>query len=321
MGRIILADALEGLGLLEAGSCRTCVTFPPYWQLRDYGTPGQIGLEPTPEEYIARLVEVFREVRRVLSDDGTLWVNIADTYAGSRAGKGDTKTDNKLNTRSRIEKSCIVPDGMKPKDIVGIPWMLAFALRDDGWFLRQDIVWNKANCMPESVRDRCTRSHEYIFLLSKQRRYFFDAAAIAETIAESTANDGRFIRGDFTENRPARGFIGRGGKGNGMLKSRKAGYRNKRDVWTIPSSNYSEAHFATFPPDLIRPCILAGSAKGDTVVDPFFGSGTTGVVAFEECRDFVGIDNKPAYVELSERRTAEAMAQGRYENTLMDLMR
>ncbi len=341
MGRIILADALEGLRLLEAGSCRTCVTSPPYYGLRDYGTPGQIGLEATPEEYIARLVEVFREVRRVLADDGTLWINIADTYAGSYAGHGDTRTTNRANHAARVDKPCITPSGMKPKDLMGIPWMLAFALRADGWYLRQEIIWAKPNPMPESVTDRCTKAHESLFLLSKQPRYYFDASAIAEPVAESTV---KRLAQDVDAQA---GSTRVPGKTNGPMKAVPPRYggnkytatpevfnrtksgnayvfrdmRNKRDVWTVATQPFKEAHFATFPPDLIRPCILAGSAKGDTVLDPFFGSGTTGVVTFEECRDFVGIDNNPDYVALAERRTAEAMTQGRYENTLIDFMR
>ena len=320
---IINSDAIAGLKTLPDGSARCCITSPPYYQLRDYGIAGQIGLERTPEEYIDRLVTVFREVRRVLSADGTLWVNIADTYAGSRCGKpgGDRQQRSKGEIPPKAKIS-----GIKEKDLIGIPWMLAFALRSDGWYLRQDIIWHKPNSMPESVKDRCTKAHEYIFLLSKSKRYYFDAEAIAEPVAESTvkrmAQDiehqagsdrvpgktngtmkavaPRFRGKKYTENPD---IFYRTKSGNAYDYKAK---RNKRSVWTVSTKPFKEAHFATFPVDLIMPCILAGSRVGDTVIDPFFGSGTVGEAAIKANRDYVGIDINPDYTALAERRTGAA---------------
>ena len=325
MSLILQGDALQQLKTLQGKSCRCCITSPPYYGLRDYGVSGQIGLEKSPEEYIARLVEVFREVRRVLMDDGTLWVNISDTYAGGGKNAGNKKPHPKgykgLEHLGDAVKR-IIPDGCKPKDMIGIPWMLAFALRADGWYLRQDIIWHKPNPMPESVRDRCTKSHEYIFLLSKKPHYYFDAAAIAEPVAESTI---KRLSQDIANQR---GSYRQHGKSNGPMKAVAPRYggkkytedpdkfyrtksgnayqyrpkRNKRDVWTISTQPFSEAHFATFPPELIRPCILAGSQPGDVILDPFFGSGTTGVVSVQEGRQYVGIDLNPEYIPLAQKR-------------------
>ena len=326
---IINSDAIAGLKTLPDGSARCCITSPPYYQLRDYGIAGQIGLEQTPEKYINRLVTVFREVWRVLTDDGTLWVNIADTYAGGGKNAGNKKPHPKgykgLEHLGDTVHS-IVPSGCKPKDLIGIPWMLAFALRSDGWYLRQDIIWHKPNSMPESVKDRCTKAHEYIFLLSKSKRYYFDAEAIAEPVAESTvkrmAQDiehqagsdrvpgktngtmkavaPRFRGKKYTENPD---IFYRTKSGNAYDYKAK---RNKRSVWTVSTKPFKEAHFATFPVDLIMPCILAGSRVGDTVIDPFFGSGTVGEAAIKANRDYVGIDINPDYTALAERRTGAA---------------
>lgn len=266
---ILHGDVREQLKNIPDDTVRCCVTSPPYFGLRDYGMSEQIGLERDPDAFIEELVGVFREVRRVLMKDGTLWVNIGDSYAGS--GKGPEGNIGKGETHRNVGPTHggIVPDGMKPKDLIGIPWMLAFALRKDGWYLRQDIIWHKTTGMPESVRDRCTRNHEYLFLLSKSRTYYFDADAIKT---------------------PAK------------QESEKYAMANKRSVWTISPSNYKGAHFATFPPALVEPCILAGSAVGDTVLDPFLGSGTTLVVAKQHGRNAIGIELNPEYIKLAEQR-------------------
>jgi DNA modification methylase len=322
---IYQGDALEVLRTLKSESAHCCVTSPPYYGLRDYGVDGQIGLEPTPEEYITKLVVVFREVRRVLRSGGTLWLNIGDSYAAGGYGSGSDKCKQRTNTGSLMLGPKKPPDGLKQKDLIGIPWMLAFALRADGWYLRQDIIWAKPNPMPESVTDRCTKSHEYIFLLSKSSHYYFDAAAIAEPVVESTMKRlSQDVEGQHGSERTP-------GKTNGTMKAvapryggnkytadpdifnrTKSGnsydykpYRNKRDVWTISTQGYKEAHFATFPPKLVEPCILAGCPEGGTAIDPFFGSGTVGEVATYLGRDFVGIDINPRYIKISEVRTSQ----------------
>lgn len=285
---------------LESKSANCCVTSPPYYGLRDYGVDGQIGLESTQEEYIHRLVAVFAEVKRVLRDDGTLWLNIGDSYNGSNKGSGGTGA---LSSKQNSNKGANYAvgskplkmniDGIKPKDLIGIPWLLAFALRADGWYLRQDIIWAKPNPMPESVTDRCTKSHEYIFLLSKSARYYYDAEAIAEPAFAEPKKFGR--KNDVSRNDSDRTGIVRG---NGET-------RNKRDVWTVATQPCGEAHFATFPPKLIEPCILAGCPEGGIVLDPFFGSGTTGEVATYLGRDYIGIELNPKYIEIAERRTSQ----------------
>lgn len=334
--QIITGDALEALRHLPDGCVSTCVTSPPYFGLRDYGAAEQIGLEQTPEEYVQKLVDVFREVRRVLRDDGTLWLNIGDSYAGSgkgRMGDGSHHRGKSLSGdydgTAGGKLSPTKATGCKPKDLIGIPWMLAFALRADGWYLRQDIIWQKTNCMPESVRDRCTKSHEYIFLLSKMPRYFFDAGAISEPIAGSSTK--RYLQNIEAQ----KGSDRQPGKTNGSMKAvlprfgggkygddtreearTKSGAeyvptlrRNKRDVWAVSTAGYKGAHFATFPEKLVLPCILAGSRPGDTVLDPFAGSGTTGVVAVKEGRDFIGIELNPAYSEMCEKRITAAQEE------------
>lgn len=294
METVLLGDALEQLQTLEDESANTCVTSPPYYNLRDYGTPGQIGAESTPEEYINNLVNVFREVQRVLRRDGTLWLNIGDSYATQSGPQPPRNTRNKCGHTAKS-----IPEGYKKKDMIGIPWMLAFALRADGWYLRQDIIWKKTNCMPESVRDRCTRSHEYIFLLSKSDRYYYDAAAISEPIAGSSEK--RYIqdleRQKGSERQP--------GKINGPMKAalpRFGGRRNKRDVWTISTGGFRGAHFAVFPERLVEPCILAGCPEGGTVLDPFTGSGTTGAVAKRLRRNFVGVEINAEYWKMAQDR-------------------
>lgn len=297
--RILLGDALEGLRTLEPESVHTCVTSPPYYNLRDYGVAGQIGAEATPEKFVEKLVEVFREARRVLRPDGTLWVNIGDSYATRSGNQPPTNTRNSCGHTTKR-----TPTGYKYKDLIGVPWLLAFALRADGWYLRQDIIWNKSNCMPESVRDRCTKSHEYIFLLSKSERYYFDAAAISEPITSPKGNAKTFrgggaYTGGRSHNNSAR--IERESHGN---TPNKTGHRNKRDVWTVCTNGFRGAHFAVFPEKLIEPCILAGCPEGGTVLDPFAGSGTTGVVAKRLGRNFIGCEINPDYAKMAADRIA-----------------
>lgn len=386
--QIIVSDALQGLKTLPDKCADMCVTSPPYYGLRDYGTgkwiggnPScdhkggemrmrtraninkncgtgsdiknkdlktpygyvcrkcgavredlQIGLETTVDEYIERLVYVFREVRRVLNDDGTLWLNIGDCYAGSMKG-GARYPENVKNylqgtNRGLIGKpvvNAVTWSGCKNKDLVGIPWLLAFALRSDGWYLRQDIIWSKSNPMPESVRDRCTKSHEYIFLLSKSKRYYFDNEAIKEPCVNGDPNPPRGsegIKGLFPYNKGKR-LKGNNKtfRGGGVYTSNRSFdnsavvereshgnkpnpflTRNKRSVWTVSLYPFYDAHFATFPPSLIRPCILAGSRPGGVVLDPFFGSGTTGLVAAEHGRGYIGIELNPLYAEMARKR-------------------
>ena len=299
--RIICADALDGLAQLETGSVDMCVTSPPYYGLRDYGIDGQIGLEHTPELYIDRLVEVFREVRRVLRDDGTLWVNIGDSYAGS--GKGGQSAEKRSENWQPAYASRGKTYGLKPKDLVGIPWLLAFALRADGWYLRSEIIWHKPNAMPESVKDRPTRAHETVFLLSKSSSYFYNYGAIMEPAVNGDPQCPRGSGGAFRPNG------GRRMQAEDILDGAALEERNKRDVWTVATKPYTGAHFAVFPPDLIRPCILAGSRYGGTVLDPFFGAGTTGLVALEEQRGYIGIELNPEYVGLARRRLETAAVQ------------
>ncbi len=289
-------DCLDLLRAMPDESVQTCVTSPPYWGLRDYGHDGQLGLEETPEQYVENMVAVFREVRRVLRDDGTLWLNLGDSYtSGGRDGHG-TRVGYKQQTNrgmngDRDPVRAPQPPGLKPKDLVGIPWMVAFALRADGWYLRSDIIWAKPNPMPESVTDRPTKAHEYLFLLTKGLRYYYDAEAIRER-AECDR-----MRGPAHHPDP----ISTNGN-SGLAHRPLTGHRNKRSVWTVTTQPFSGAHFATFPPKLIEPCILAGSAEGDTVLDPFAGAATTGVVACRHNRSFVGLELNPEYVELGRNR-------------------
>jgi DNA modification methylase len=316
MVRIIHGDALTALQALPDESVHCCVTSPPYWGLRDYGVGGQIGLERTPGEYVEKIVAVFREVRRVLRDDGTLWLNLGDSYASDTKWGGNSTGKNAYKSveNSLTGNRCRQQTGLKHKDLVGIPWMVAFALRADGWYLRQDIIWHKPSPMPESVQDRCTKAHEYIFLLSKSEHYYYDAGAIKEPLASDT--NARYTRGRSNHHKWADGGPGNQTIAKGfshMLgvdpKAAAAGDlaedRNKRSVWTVASKPYGGAHFATFPPKLIEPCILAGCPAGGVVLDPFAGSGTTGMVAEGNGRDSVLIELNPKYVELIKRRTAQ----------------
>jgi site-specific DNA-methyltransferase (adenine-specific) len=305
---IIHGDALTELKKLESGIAQTCITSPPYWGLRDYGCDGQLGLEPSPEEYVTRLVEIFAEVKRVLRDDGTLWLVLGDSYtSGNRPDRDHSLTSRTsgLTNRSAGMDRPSTPMGTKPKDLVGIPWRVAFALQADGWYLRSDIIWAKPNPMPESVTDRPTSAHEHIFLLAKSQRYFYDADAVAEESLDpiGTHRGGSLYRAaTFGIEDELIAQNCHRGKFETILST---GKRNKRNVWTVVTQPYPEAHFAVFPPALIEPCVLAGSAEGDIVLDPFLGSGTTAEVALKHRRKFIGIELNPEYVELAEKRLRE----------------
>jgi DNA modification methylase len=348
--KIIIGDVRTAMQLIPDGSVQTCITSPPYWGLRDYGTgtwtdgdnecshkrdskysdktitghknpaiggvgdaiyksicercgairkDEQLGLESTPQEYVDKMVEVFREVWRVLKDDGTLWLNIGDTYASFKDGKSvpdslRTNDGTSVSSSPSRNPANLKRAGLKSKDMVGIPWMLAFALRADGWYLRQDIIWAKPNPMPESVTDRCTKSHEYMFLLSKNERYYYDN----EAIKEPTVTQDDIVRDrDSTKLNNVAGRTRMAG-----LKVNNYEFRNKRDVWTITTKPFKGAHFAVMPEALVEPCIFAGSAVGDTVLDPFTGSGTVGMVALKHNRNFIGTELNPEYAELAVNR-------------------
>lgn len=263
---LIRGDARRVLARMPSGVFQTCVTSPPYWSLRDYDIDGQIGMEPSLAAFIESLVEVFEEVRRILRYDGTLWLNIGDSYT---SGGRTWRAPDKKNPVRAMDIRPPTPDGLKPKDLIGVPWRLAFGLQATGWYLRADMIWNKPNCQPESVKDRPTRSHEYVFLFSKSERYFYDHEAV------------------------------RGPNG-----------RNLRTVWNIHTEPYKEAHFATFPPALVEPCLRLATRPGDLVLDPFIGSGTTGLVAQKLDRRFVGVELNPEYIAIAERRLNGAVARG-----------
>lgn len=294
MSKILYGDALECLKTIPDNSVNMCVTSPPYYGLRDYGIEEQIGMELSPALYIEKLVCIFREIRRILKNDGTLWVNIADSYAGS------IKSRIKLSDNTEIAKEW---QGIKSKDMLGIPWSLAFALRDDGWYLRSDIIWQKSNCMPESVKDRPTKSYEHIFLLSKSNHYYYDYEAIQEPVTQGSIE--RAKRGVSDKGKYAKGITGQNMQALFMARPNSAEryMRNKRDVWTISTNSYRiKGHFAVYPEKLIEPCILAGCPVGGVVIDPFFGSGTTGAVAKKLGREYIGIDINPEYCTMSEDR-------------------
>lgn len=334
--RLLPGDNRATLLTLPDQSVQTCITSPPYFGLRDYGMAAQIGLEPTPERFIAGLVEVFRLVRRVLKDDGTLWVNIADSYnAAGRSGHGSRQgPKQRTNRASGANLDTARPNApdLKKKDLIGIPWMLAFALRADGWHLRQDIIWAKPNPMPESVKDRCTKSHEYIFLFSKGPRYYYNADAIQEPrIGGQSAAALQFERKGLSrehvlpgqraaQHRPRVNEATRKAlrtdtesrhrsaiPGGQSLQADPDGLRNKRSVWTVATAGYEGAHFATYPPDLILPCVLAGSHPGDVILDPFAGSGTTGEVAILHGRYPILCELNPSYGKLIEKRCEAAI--------------
>ncbi len=289
MIKILQGNCLDKLKELSGQSINTCITSPPYWGLRDYGEDKQLGMEDTPEEFVNNLVEVFREVKRVLRDDGTVWLNLGDSYS---SGGRTTTTNQSLRgdkdygvTRPKPSK------GIKPKDLIGIPWRVAFALQKDGWYLRQDIIWNKPNPMPESVKDRCTKAHEYIFLLSKSPKYYFDNEAIKEDAkfpdGPNTPKSIKAVDGVYSKN---------------LQKIGANPKRNKRSVWTVTTKPFKGAHFATFPMDLIEPCVLAGCPENGTVLDPFGGSGTTGIVASNHNRKAVLIELNTEYIEIARQR-------------------
>jgi len=355
--RVIIGDCRAVLPTLEAGSVQTCVTSPPYWGLRDYGHAGQIGLESTPAEYVAEMVTVFREVRRVLRDDGTLWLNLGDSYASSGGAtpgkrsegigqaevgeglrrptrKGSGRADGIVTGESPRNRDGAPPCDLPAKNLVGIPWRVAFALQADGWYLRQDIIWAKPNPMPESVRDRCTKSHEYLFLLAKSERYYFDQDAILEPVAaasvarlsqptlgeqegsdrvpgKTNGNMKAVSRSGNKERKPARARgvpVDTNGETNGAVAGSvpwEGSERNKRSVWTVTTQPFKGAHFATFPPALIEPCILAGSKPGDIVLDPFGGSGTTGQVSEALGRKWLLIELNGEYANLCADRTRQ----------------
>ena len=315
--RIVCGDCREALRGMESESAHCCVTSPPYWGLRDYGVAGQLGLERTPEEYVARMVEVFREVRRVLRNDGTLWLNLGDSYANDRKWGGKSGEKNRTSDLGGYPRHKMAT-GLKGKDLVGVPWRVAFALQADGWYLRSDIIWSKPNPMPESVTDRPTKAHEYLFLMAKSKDYYYDAAAIAEPAISGDPRkpycpgpvDGR---GDGHDRgggkvRPSIARGGFAGKTEAMAEEGRNAFRsiqdwrNRRSVWTIATETYPEAHFATFPEALIEPCIKAGCPAGGLVLDPFVGSGTVLAVARRLGCDSAGIELNPMYVDLAHER-------------------
>lgn len=312
---ILTGNCLDILGKLPEQSFHTCVTSPPYFGLRDYGVDEQLGLEKTPEQYVENMVNVFREVRRVLRDDGTLWLNIGDSYVATggeykNGSQGKSSIVGKTSPESvpcngRVSRrKAMEAEGLKQKDLIGIPWMLAFALRADGWYLRQDIIWHKPNPMPESVEDRCTKAHEYIFLLSKSAKYYFDSDAIRQPLSQSTVQRdkkprGRSQNGGGSEESLAGYNYARDGLGNMQSNLKGA---NKRSVWSVTTKPYKEAHFATFPEELIIPCIMAGCPAGGYVLDPFGGSGTTGAVSNGLGRNATLIELNPKYVEIAKSR-------------------
>ena len=298
---IFTGDAAVVLRDIPSATVDTCITSPPYYGLRDYGVVGQIGNESTPEDYINRLVEVFREVRRVLKDDGTLWIVIGDSYVGSGKGGGDPTIKQRNLGGSKYPRRNVLKEH-KPKGLIGIPWLLAFALRSEGWYLRQDIIWHKPNAMPESVKDRCTRAHEYIFMLSKQAHYYYDHEAIKEP-AVSTSLKKFSDNGKDKQRGHGRRHAGFNGRYSEKLKEEGVPTkRNRRSVWSVATRPYKEAHFAVFPQALIEPCVLASSKSGGIVLDPFAGSGTTGKVANGNNRSFIGIEINLAYVGIMRRR-------------------
>jgi DNA modification methylase len=321
MNKVFFGDCRDSMRQMIADGVKVqmCVTSPPYFGLRDYGHPGQIGLEATPAEFVAAMVEVFDLVREMLADDGVLWLNLGDSYAGSgpsgacyqskttkeREGKstdGAFRISKTLSARglTYAEKKPVPPVGLKHKDLIGIPWRVAFALQDAGWYLRQDIIWHKPNPMPESVTDRCTKAHEYLFLLSKSERYYFDRLAMQEQAIGGTPGNVTHKGKTAYENGDERMRTKQG-----LTKVGARETRNRRSVWTVATRPYKGAHFATFPPALIEPCILAGSRPGDIVFDPFIGSGTTAQVAQQHGRQWLGCELNQDYEPLQQQRTRQ----------------
>ena len=304
---ILVGDVHEQLKTIADNSVNCVITSPPYWGLRDYGMTGQLGLEQTPQEYVDSMVQVFHEVFRVLKPEGTLWLNLGDSYASYRDGKATPDTSRGNNDGTLVPKgsaknrmaSTFVGTGIKHKDLVGIPWRVAFALQADGWYLRQDIIWAKPNPMPESVKDRCTKSHEYIFMFSKSEKYYYDNEAIKEPVVSLTEGH-QFGGKKYNDlNNPVYDSPGSFYKSNGK--------RNKRDVWTIPTQPFIGAHFAVMPEAVVEPCILAGCPENGIVLDPFFGSGTTGFIASKHNRKYIGIELNPEYAKIAEQRIGQVL--------------
>ncbi len=301
MDRLLHGDALKVLKTFATESIDCIITSPPYYGLRDYGVAGQIGLEKTPEEFVQKLVEIFRECRRVLRNDGTLWLNLGDSYAAGGNGGHGKKQQSNRGTRALAGKAKKAPPGLKPKDLIGIPWRVALALQADGWYLRQDIIWHKPNPMPESVTDRCTKAHEYVFLLSKSKRYFFDSDAIKEEWVQRPNDIRRSIEGNPKyHGKHKNGYNGNTTHGGVIGDARKGA--NKRSVWRIATAPFAGAHFATFPEALIEPMVRAGCRKGGVVLDPFMGAGTTGLVARKLHRNYLGIELNKSYIRIAEQR-------------------
>jgi DNA modification methylase len=296
--KIYKGNVLDRIKDIPEQSINTVVTSPPYWGLRDYGQGDQLGLEETPEEFTNNLVQVFREIKRVLKDDGTVWLNLGDSYS---SGGRTTTTNQSLRGDKNYGVTRPKPNkNIKPKDLIGIPWRVAFALQQDGWYLRQDIIWHKPNPMPESVRDRCTKAHEYIFLFSKKPKYYFDNKIIKE---DCVGKDERKWKANYQDV----GSVIQGDSNAGIKRTKRYSSdgdfkRNKRSVWTVTTKPFKEAHFATYPKDLIEPCVLAGCPEGGTVLDPFGGSGTTCIVAQENNRNAIMIELNPEYVEIAKNR-------------------
>jgi len=307
--KILVGDVRTRLAEIPDDSIQSCITSPPYWGLRDYGHDGQIGLEQTPDEYVTEMVAVFREVRRVLADDGVLWLNLGDSYNGSGGNhqphhKNDTGFQGKIGAEKHKGKGRNIQT-LKPKDLVGIPWRIAFALQADGWYLRQDIIWHKPNPMPESVTDRCTKSHEYLFMLTKSARYHFDNEAIKEQSVSFNPSTSPSRRGpnNIIGNMSERGVTRTTEGLNLKTQAEKTKEtRNRRSVWTIPTKPFKGAHFAVMPEALVEPCILATSNPDDLILDPFTGSGTVAVVALRHGRNFIGTELNPDYTTIAQNR-------------------
>lgn len=323
MSKLLCGDAAECLKTLPNDSVNMCVTSPPYYGLRDYGEDGQIGIEQSPQLYIERLISVFDEVYRVLKKDGTLWLNIGDCYAGSGKGPmslavaGNGKNKALFQKDSRIYEVPKKWESIKPKDLIGIPWMLAFALRERGWYLRSDIIWYKRNCLPESTKDRPTKTYEHIFLLAKSRQYYFDYKAIQEPLKQVSID--RYKRGRSDKCKYVGNEIHQNiNRQRDDFSTFNQQFRRKRDVWEVSTNTYKmDEHFAMFPERLIEPCVLAGSAVGGVVLDPFFGSGTTGAVAKRLGREYIGIDLNERYLEKAKQRIDRVQAEKREENKVL----
>lgn len=291
---ILVGDARKRLAEIPDSSVQCCITSPPYWGLRDYGHDGQIGLEQTPEAYVTEMVEVFRDVRRVLKDDGVLWLNLGDSYNGSGGAGGDYSLGGLKEGQPKYPGRAV--SSLKPKDLVGVPWRVAFALQDDGWYLRQDIIWAKPNPMPESVKDRCTKSHEYLFLLTKSARYYFDNKAIQEPSANLGQTKIKFGGNKYGDDKDPKHATKSGNEYT------DTGTRNKRSVWTIPTKPFRGAHFAVMPEALVEPCVLASTKPNDLILDPFTGAGTVAVIALKHGRNFIGIELNPDYAQIACKR-------------------